>query len=81
MHYLKVKSTMSLDGNAPGRCTSFGQMLVGWDEMMEYIYKMKSLKDHYAITITWWKAKLSKKRLDWNNNENNNRKKQIANYH
>ena len=45
---------------------------------MKYIYKLKSLKGHY--TITWWKAKLSKKRRDSNNNDNNKRKIQTANY-
>ena len=43
---------------------------------MKYIYKMKSLKGHY--TITWWITKLSKKRLDENNNDNNKTKTKLS---
>ena len=46
---------------------------------MTYIYKMKSLKGHYIITR--WRTKLSKKKLDPNNNDNSKRKIQTANYH
>ena len=46
---------------------------------MKYFYKMKNLKGH--DTNTWWRTKLSNKRLDQDNNENNKRKIQAANYH
>ena len=65
------KEIESVKSNAPGKSTSFEQMLVGWDE----IY----LQGHYRITS--WRTKLSKKRLDENNNDNNNRKIEAANYH
>ena len=45
---------------------------------LKHKYKMKSLKGHY--TITWWRTKVSKKRIDYNKNEND-KKIQTANCH
>ena len=50
---------MSVNSNVPGRSTGFEQMLVEWNEIYLQNEKFK-ISDHY--TITWWKAKLSKKK-------------------